>query len=99
MKNFFGTLPTVVSAVVIAGCVPLSLLYEDRHGRKKLVSAQRSASRILDSAQVNLGQARGRKVLTFPKERTFAKNARYFELQSILVWFRARAKQIFFFKK
>ena len=34
VKNFFRTLPTVVSAVVIAGCVPLSFLYQDRHGCK-----------------------------------------------------------------
>ena len=39
-EKFLGTLPTVVSAVVIAGCVPLSLLYKDRDGCKKLVSAQ-----------------------------------------------------------
>ena len=66
------TLPTVVSAVVIAVCVPLSFLYEDRHGSENWF-LHNAASRILDSAEVNLGQARLYKVLTFPKERSFAK--------------------------
>ena len=83
VKNFFGTLPTVVSAVVIAGCVLLSLLYEDRDGCKNWFLHYQPASRIPDSAQVNLGQARLYKVLTFPKERTYAKNARNFELPTV----------------
>ena len=72
-EKFLGTLPTVVSAVVIAGCVPLSLLYKDRDGCKNWFLLNQPVSRILDSAQVNLGQARLYKVLTFLKERTMQK--------------------------